>query len=137
MRNWDALSELEQLAQIYSDQHKDAYGIRPGDGHGHPQTVEEYREACDRLSATISTQIEEEKVRERVAYGEWKVNIRKIMGLCSCSKAEAIKIDIDANDPIWSIKDYGVQDQIVEQYIFSTGIGFDKQTELMGILNAN
>ena len=137
MRNWDELSELEQLAQIYSDQYKDVNGFRPGDGHGHPQTVEEYREACDILSARISTIVKEEKRRESIAYGEWKVNIRKIMGLCSCSKAEAIKIDIDANDPIWSIKDYGVQDQIVEQYIFSTGIGFDKQTELMGILNAN
>jgi len=137
MRNWDELSELEQLAQIYSDQYKDAYGQRPHGLRGHPETVEEYREACDRLSAIISTQIKEETRRESIAYGEWKVNIRKIMGLCSCSKAEAIKIDIDANDPIWSIKDYGVQDQIVEQYIFSTGIGFDKQTELMGILNAN
>ena len=137
MRNWDELSELEQLAQIYSDQHKDAYGIRPGDGHGHPKTVEEYKERLDYLSGVIHEHVKEEKRLESIAYGEWKVNIRKIMGLCSCSKAEAIKIDIDANDPIWSIKDYGVQDQIVEQYIFSTGIGFDKQTELMGILNAN
>ena len=136
MRNWDELSELEQLAQIYSDQYKDVNGFRPH-GVGHPETVEEYREACDILSARVVTLIKEEKAYERVAYGEWKVNIRKIMGICSCSKAEAIKIDIDARDPIWSIKDYGVQDQIVEGYIFSTGIGFDKQPEIMEILNAN
>ena len=137
MRNWDQLTELEQLAQIYSDQYKDINGFRPGDGVGHPETVEEYREACDIQSARIHTIIKEERRRESIAYGEWKVNIRKIMGLCSCSKAEAIKIDIDARDPIWSIKDFGVQDQIVEGYIFSTGIGWDKQSELMGILNAN
>ncbi len=135
MRNWDELSELEQLAQIYSDQYKDVNGFRPH-GVGHPETVEEYREACDILNARVVTLIKEEKRRESIAFGEWKVNIRKIMGLCSCSKAEAIKIDIDAHDPIWSIKDYGVQDQIVEGYIFSTGIGFDKQPEIMELLNA-
>ena len=136
MRNWDELSELEQLAQIYSDQYKDVNGFRPR-GVGHPETVEEYREACDILSARIHTQIKEESRRESIAYGEWKVNIRKIMELCSCSKAEAIKFDIDANVPFGrSIKDYGVHQQIVEGYIYSTGIGWDKQTELMEILNA-
>ncbi len=141
MRNWDELSELEQLAQIYSDQHKDAYGIRPGE-HGHPQTVEEYREACDRLSAIISTQIKEETRRESIAYGEWKVNIRKIMGLCSCSKAEAIKIDIDANGAMWPLdgstfvdQEYAIHEN-VEEYIWKLGIGWDKQTEIEGLLNA-
>ncbi len=136
MSNWEDKSEIEQLAIIYSDQYKDVYGSRPR-GAGHPETVEEYKKEMDRLGEIIHIHIREEKAAERVAYGEWKVNIRKIMGLCSCSKAEAIKIDIDAHDPIWSIKDYGVQDQIVEGYIFSTGIGFDKQPELMEILNAN
>ena len=137
MRNWDELSELEQLATYYSDAYKDAYGFRPRGEFGHPQTVEEYKKEMDRLGEIIHRQIKEQKADERLAYGEWKVNIRKIMGLCSCSKAEAIKIDIDANDPIWSIKDFGVQDQIVEGYIFSTGIGFDKQLEIMELLNAN
>ena len=136
MRNWDELSEVEQLAQIYSDQYKDAYGFRPR-GNGHPETVEEYNKELDRLGDIIHEQIKEDKRSESIAFGEWKVNIRKIMGLCSCSKAEAIKIDIDAHDPIWSIEDFGVQDQIVEGYIFSTGIGFDKQPELMELLNAN
>ena len=136
MRNWDELSELEQLAQYYSDSYKDAYGIRPRGNIGHPKTVEEYNKELDYLSKVCSEQVKEEKRRESIAFGEWKVNIRKIMGLCSCSKAEAIKIDIDAHDPIWSIKDFGVQDQIVEGYIFSTGIGWDKQPEIMEILNA-
>ena len=143
MRNWDELSELEQLAQIYSDQYKDVNGFRPGDGHGHPQTVEEYREACDRLSVRIHTIIKEEKRRESIAYGEWKENIRNIMGLCSCSKAEAIKIDIDANGAMWPLdgstfvdQEYAIHEN-VEEYIWKLGIGWDKQTELMEILNAN
>ena len=137
MRNWDELSELEQLATYYSDAYKDAYGFRPRHSTGHPETVEEYKTELDRLSEIIQEQIKEEKARERVAYGEWKVNIRKIMELCSCSKAEAIKFDIDANVPFGrSIKDYGVHQQIVEGYIYSTGIGWDKQTEIEGILNA-
>ena len=136
MRNWEELSEIEQLATIYSDQYKDVYGSRPRGEFGHPQTVEEYRTELDRLGEIIHEQIKEDRRLESIAYGEWKVNIRKIMGLCSCSKAEAIKIDIDAHDPIWSIKDYGVQDQIVEGYIFSTGIGWDKQSEIMELLSA-
>ena len=142
MRNWDELSELEQLAQIYSDQYKDVNGFRPGDGHGHPETVEEYREACDILSARIHTIIKEEKRRESIAYGEWKVNIRNIMGLCSCSKAEAIKIDIDANGAMWPLdgstfvdQEYAIHEN-VEEYIWKLGIGWDKQTEIEGLLNA-
>ena len=133
---WEDLPEIDQLAQIYSDQYKDANGFRPRGNIGHPQTVEEYKKELDYLSGVIHEQVKEEKRLESIAFGEWKVNIRKIMGICSCSKAEAIKIDIDAHDPIWSIKDYGVQDQIVEGYIFSTGIGWDKQTEIMELLNA-
>ena len=135
MRNWEELSEIEQLATIYSDSYKDVYGFRPRGEFGHPQTVEEYKTELDRLGEIIHKQIKEQKADERVAYGEWKVNIRNIMDICSCSKADAIKIDIDANDPIWSIKDYGLH-QAVESYVFSTGIGWDKQTELMELLNA-
>ena len=136
MRNWEELTELEQLATIYSDSYKDAYGSRPrGEYFNHPQTVEEYKTELDRLGEIIHEQIKEDKRRESIAWGEWKVNIRNIMDICSCSKADAIKIDIDANDPIWSIKDYGLP-QAVESYIFSTGIGWDKQSEIMELLSA-
>ena len=142
MKKWEDLSELDQLAQIYSDQYKDAYGIRPGGYYGHPKTVEEYNESLDYLSGVIREQVKEEKALERKAYGEWKVNIRKIMGLCSCSKAEAIKIDIDANGAMWLMdestfvdQEYAIH-QNVEEYIWKLGIGWDKQTELMEILNA-
>ena len=117
MRNWDELSELEQLAQIYSDQYKDVNGFRPH-GVGHPETVEEYREACDILSARVVTLIKEEKRRESIAFGEWKVNIRKIMGLCSCSKAEAIKIDIDANGAMYPIGTEGTFADVEEYILF-------------------
>ena len=134
MRNWEDLPEIDQLAQIYSDQYKDAYGIRPRGEYGHPQTVEEYKEKLDYLGGVIKEQIKEEKAQERVAYGEWKVNIRKIMGLCSCSKAEAIKIDIDANGAMYPIGSQGTFAD-VEEYIWKIGIGWDKQQEIEGLLN--
>ena len=140
MRNWDELSEVEQLAQIYSDQYKDAYGFRPR-GNGHPETVEEYNKELDRLGDIIHEQIKEDKRSESIAFGEWKVNIRKIMGLCSCSKAEAIRIDIEANDPYWPIDKTTFVDNAfaihaaVEEYIWKLGIGWDKQTEIEGLLN--
>ena len=141
MRNWDELSEVEQLAQIYSDQYKDAYGFRPR-GNGHPETVEEYNKELDRLGDIINEQIKEDKRSESIAFGEWKVNIRKIMGLCSCSKAEAIRIDIEANDPYWPIDKTTFVDNAfaihaaVEEYIWKLGIGWDKQTEIEELLNA-
>ena len=136
MRNWDELSELEQLATYYSDSYKDAYGFRPRGESGHPQTVEEYNTELDRLGEIIHEQIKEDKRRESIAYGEWKVSIRTIMDICSCSKADAIKHDIVANGDD-SLEVYpGMLHNIVEGYIFSTGIGWDKQTELMEVLNA-
>ena len=142
MKKWEDLSELEQLAQYYSDSYKDAYGIRPGGYHGHPKTVEEYKERLDYLSGVIHEHVKEEKRLESIAYGEWKVNIRKIMGLCSCSKVEAIKIDIDANGAMWPLdgstfvdQEYAIH-QNVEEYIWKLGIGWDKQTEIEGLLNA-
>ena len=134
MTKWEDLPEIDQLAQIYSDQYKDAYGIRPRGNIGHPQTVEEYKEKLDYLGGVIKEQIKEEKAQERTAYGEWKVNIRKIMGLCSCSKAEAIKIDIDANGAMYPIGSEGTFAD-VEEYIWKIGIGWDKQQEIEGLLN--
>ena len=135
MTKWEDLPEIDQLAQIYSDQYKDAYGIRPRGEYGHPQTVEEYKKELDYLSGEIHEQVKEDKRRESIAFGEWKVNIRKIMGLCSCSKVEAIKIDIDANGAMYPIGAEGTFAD-VEEYIWKLGIGYDKQTEIEGLLNA-
>ena len=142
MRNWEELTELEQLTQIYSDQYKDEYGIRPRGESGHPQTVEEYKTELDRLGEIIHEQIKEDKRRESIAFGEWKVNIRNIMNICSCSKADAIKHDIVAHDimdeRVHSLKKYpGMLSHIVEEYIWNIGIGWDKQRELEGIINAS
>ena len=57
------------------------------------------------------------------------------MGLCSCSKVEAIKIDIDANGAMYLI-DGKLDWPDVEEYIWKLGIGWDKQTEIEGLLNA-
>ena len=65
MRNWDELSELEQLATYYSDSYKDAYGIRPRGNIGHPQTVEEYKEKLDYLGGVIRSQVKEEKALDQ------------------------------------------------------------------------
>ena len=127
---WEDLPEIDQLAQIYSDQYKDANGFRPRGNIGHPKTVEEYKKELDYLGGVIKEQIKEDKRRESIAFGEWKVNIRKIMGLCSCSKAEAIKIDIDANGAM-----YPNNWPDVEEYIWKIGIGWDKQQEIEGLLN--
>lgn len=143
---WEELSELEQLATYYSDVHKDAYGSRPRGGveAGHPSTVEEYKKELDRLGEIVSRQIKEEKAYVAETYEMWKKCISRIMEICSCSKADAIRHDIDAHEENFGTYGFGGArymdaplSYIVEGYIYSSGIGFDKKAEIMEILESS
>ena len=64
MREWDQLSEKEQLLQYISDAHKDAYGFRPRGQYGDDWSVEELRVELDRLCDYANEVYELEKARE-------------------------------------------------------------------------
>ena len=64
MKEWDQLSEKEQLLQYISDEHKRAYGMRPRGDFYNNRTVEQLRVDLDELNKYANEQYELEKARE-------------------------------------------------------------------------
>jgi len=64
MKEWNEMSEKEQLLQYISDEHKRAYGIRPRGDFYNNRTVEQLRVDLDELNAYANEQYDLEKARE-------------------------------------------------------------------------
>ena len=64
MKEWDQLSEKEQLLQYISDEYKRAYGMRPRGDFYNNRTVEQLRVDLDELNKYANEQYELEKARE-------------------------------------------------------------------------
>ena len=95
MREWDQLSEREQLETIYSDAYKDAYGFRP---RGHVfDTVEELRAAIERCSAEIELRIAEEKESMRRAMLEFEASVASVIETGAADRATALRWIADAD----------------------------------------
>ena len=63
-KEWDQLSEKEQLLQYISDEYKRAYGMRPRGDFYNNRTVEQLRVDLDDLNAYANEQYDLEKARE-------------------------------------------------------------------------
>ena len=64
MKEWDQMSEKEQLLQYISDEYKRAYGMRPRGDFYNNRTVEQLRVDLDELNKYANEQYELEKARE-------------------------------------------------------------------------
>ena len=64
MKEWDQLSEKEQLLQYISDEYKRAYGMRPRGDFYNNRTVEQLRVDLDELNKYANEQYEIEKAHE-------------------------------------------------------------------------
>ena len=64
MKEWDQLSEKEQLLQYISDEYKRAYGMRPRGDYYNNRTVEQLRVDLDELNKYANEQYEIEKAYE-------------------------------------------------------------------------
>ena len=64
MKEWDQMSEKEQLLQYISDEHKRAYGMRPRGDFYNNRTVEQLRVDLDELNAYANKVYDEEKALE-------------------------------------------------------------------------
>ena len=64
MKEWDQLSEKEQLLQYISDEYKRAYGMRPRGDIYNNRTVEQLRVDLDELNKYANEQYDLEKARE-------------------------------------------------------------------------
>ena len=72
MKEWDQLSEKEQLLQYISDEYKRAYGIRPRGTFYENRTVEQLRADLDELNAYANKQYELEKAEMKEKYEEFE-----------------------------------------------------------------
>ena len=64
MKDWNDMSEKEQLLQYISDEHKRAYGMRPRGDFYNNRTVEQLRVDLDELNKYANEQYEIEKANE-------------------------------------------------------------------------
>ena len=98
MREWDQLSEKEQLLQYISDAHKDAYGFRPRGQYGDDWSVEELRVELDRLCVYANEVYELEKAREVERLEEFEATLVKLMNCGAKSRMEALRWIIEADE---------------------------------------
>ena len=98
MKEWDQLSEKEQLLQYISDAHKDAYGFRPRGQYGDDWSVEELRVELDRLCDYANEVYELEKAREVERLEEFEATLVKLMNCGAKSRMEALRWIIEADE---------------------------------------
>ena len=79
MKEWDQLSEKEQLLQYISDEYKRAYGMRPRGDFYNNRTVEQLRVDLDELNAYANEQYDLEKAREVERLQEFEAKLLKIV----------------------------------------------------------
>lgn len=100
LKSWDGLSELEQLAILYSDAHKDAFGFRPVDGGIYnPVTVDDYNEALEKLQIRIEEQIDAERVLCLKIQREYETAIEGLVSSGAPDRASAVRWFFQANAP--------------------------------------
>lgn len=114
MRDWDELTELEQIQVYYSDLHKSAHGSRFCPDW---ETVEEARESYERLSEEADVIFEQEEKAEAEAFIAWKAHLRGLVQMGASDIPTALKWDMDAQDA----------DQDPGYYCFKTRIDYAKE----------
>ena len=114
MKEWDELTELEQIQVYYSDLHKSAYGSRFCPDW---ETVEDARESYDRLSKEADEIFEQERVMEAEAFEAWKAHLRGLVQMGAKDIPTALKWDMEAED----------SDQDPGYYCFNKRISYSKE----------
>ena len=80
MKTWEELTELEQIACLFSDLHKDVHGFRPRANEIYADwTVEDYKREMEYLEKALEIVIAEEKVREQEAIVKFERRIENLV----------------------------------------------------------
>lgn len=107
MKDWDDLTEREQLLTYISDAHKDAYGFRPRGRYGDDWTVEELKEELDRLVDYANEVYEEEQIAAEKAADAFDEQIIAVQASGAGNREQAIKWLVEADeDALWDIEHY-------------------------------
>ena len=94
-KEWDDLTEKEQLLCYISDCFKDAYGCRPR-GIYNDYSVEELRSTLDRLVEDANTQYEEEQKWKADNWKEVHVEFSNLVNIGAKDFKQALAWDMEA-----------------------------------------
>tara|TARA_B100001093_G_scaffold178464_1_gene171051 strand:+ start:1236 stop:1637 length:402 start_codon:yes stop_codon:yes gene_type:complete len=96
-KEWDQLSEKEQLLQYISDEYKRAYGLRPRGKYDH-LSVEELKAELDRLNAYANEQYELEQAQAEQDADEFDARVEYIIESGAGSRAKALQWILEADE---------------------------------------
>jgi hypothetical protein len=105
MKHWDELSELEQLACLFSDFYKDVHGVRPR-FMDDTWTVADYQREIDGLRDYSEILEKEQKEFEERKIQEVEERIAKLIAIGAGDRATAIRWIRDAEDCNENDEDY-------------------------------
>ena len=93
------ISERDELLQIYSDVHKDAYGFRPGEGQWYAvkaMSLDELKAEMDRLGDIAADEYAREVAAEKSAIVHLQATIARMMSEQGIDEATAYRWLIQA-----------------------------------------
>jgi hypothetical protein len=98
-KEWDELTELEQLQSIYSDAYKDAYGFRPRGMSGECwNSVEWLKEELKFLDGEIARRISEAEEDGKVAVEIFEKTVTAMIEAGANDRETALRWIFDAED---------------------------------------
>lgn len=98
-KEWDELSELEQLQSIYSDAYKDAYGFRPRGMSGECwNSVEWLKEELKFLDGEIARRISEAEEDGKVAVEIFEKTVTAMIEAGAKDRETALRWIFDAEE---------------------------------------
>lgn len=102
MKSWDELSEVEQLACMFSDFYKDVHGVRPR-FDDESWTAADYQREIDSLQIQCKAQMAEEQERQQEAIAKFEKHVINTICMGAGDRETAIRWIMDAseaaNDP--------------------------------------
>ena len=97
IKEWEELTEQEQLLQYISDMHKSAYGSRPRGGYDH-MSVEELKVELDKLNVIANEVYEQEKAYEEECADEFDALVANTIASGAANREQAIRWLVEAED---------------------------------------
>ena len=120
MKEWNELSEKEQLLQYISDEHKSAYGFRPR-GDWTDWSVVELRAELDRLHEAAEEAYKQQQALEAENYKALHKHFADLVNMGAKNFKQALAWDIQAEECEYEgYIDYGF-------YCYKKGIAYNKQ----------
>jgi hypothetical protein len=113
---------------IFSDLHKDVYGMRPRAGgmlaEWNSWTPQQKQQHWDYLCAQLEVNEKAARKHEEEMLVEFRQTLRRTMNACTCNWSDAIRILADAENLNASV------DYDLEHFLWGTGIGWDANRKI-------